>query len=179
MRLQHAVDCIGVDAINFVYIVREPRAAVQSFWKYKRRNPRWSGHIKIEQVAQHMADTYAVMQSCIKAYPGSLVDYDAMQRSMADVLSAIFDDAGRKIGLLELEPDAAEQLLETAVNATARERRDEASGFLEQTGEAPQPELFEAYLSENARHLESCVTSYREIVDEMAQNNRAGSSAHG
>ncbi|MGB1883079.1 MAG: hypothetical protein ACPHUF_04180 [Gammaproteobacteria bacterium] len=164
-RLRKAVDRIGSDSIQFVYIVREPLAATRSFWKYKRRKPLWSGHIPIADVAEHMSKTYRAMAACADIYPGYVIDYDRMLGATKDTLKSLFEETSRSLGLPGPGEMPREALIERAIEATARERRiaGGASQFLETSGRAEAASDFDQYLVENENFISQCQAHYDRI----------------
>lgn len=77
-------------AAKIIYQVRDPRESIVSFLRYKERNPVWNAHLTQQAVFPFMRRTYEALDQCAAAFPGFILDYDALEADLPRALKRIF-----------------------------------------------------------------------------------------
>ncbi|MGR8919442.1 MAG: hypothetical protein ACU85V_07475 [Gammaproteobacteria bacterium] len=162
-----------------VYNVRAPAGALRSYWKYKQRNPAWSGHVPVEQVAEQMARTYASIDASHRRRPGLVVDFDELERDTAGVLEAVFVAAFTALGVDPAPSPALAAVCRDAVDLTDRDARIKAgpTPFLEQGSSGELEARLDEYLERHADLVADCERHYAALMRRSAAPAAPGAAA--
>jgi hypothetical protein len=147
---------------KIIYQVRDPRESITSFLRYKERNPAWNSQLTPEEVFPFMRQTYEALNECSAAFPGFILDYDALEADLPGALKRIF--AWLWPGKL---PSSDPDLLADITAAIEPHKRGATLFF----GGAPaidDTEALEARFAQHAADLEACYTAYRAILARAA-----------
>jgi hypothetical protein len=137
-----------------IYQVRDPRASIVSFLRYKERNPTWNTQLAPEQVIPHMRRIFASLSATAAAYPGLIVDYDDLERDTQATLKRIF--AWLWPGKA---PTSDAALLTEIIEATGRGKRS-ATPFLGAQISEANDATYAPLFAQFAEDLAACYTAY-------------------
>jgi hypothetical protein len=155
-------DLDATGSARVIYQMREPRASIVSFLRYKERNPQWNARIAPEQVIPHMRRIFESLAACAAAYPGLIVDYEELERDMQGALKRIFAWLwpGKK-------PSSDPALLAEIVEATSRGKRG-ATPFLGPLVSSADDAQYAPLLAQFADDLAACKAAYSTLRDMAA-----------
>jgi hypothetical protein len=74
-----------------VYQIRQPMAAANSFLNYQHRRNDWYPHVKGDELAQFICESFRVISEVAARYPGIIVDYGQMTKGMHKVVEQAFN----------------------------------------------------------------------------------------
>lgn len=149
--------------MDFVYQIRDPRAALTSFLTYKGRDPSWYSHLPESGVPSFMERTYAIVLQLAQCKGGLVVDYGDLvsepRQTLASVYGRLWPDLGPSILL---------DMAEAALEVTARDARVAAhkTPFL---GRRPGParggsEGLASFFELHAKEIAQCYKSYQALA---------------
>lgn len=144
--------------VKIIYQVRDPRESIVSFLRYKERNPVWNVQLTPAEVFPFMRRTYEALDACAAAYPGFILDFDAMEADLPRTLKRIF--AWLWPGKL---PSSDPGLLADITSAIEPHKRGATLFF----GGAPAVDdtgALEALFAQHTDDTEACYSAYQALL---------------
>ena len=154
----------NVMSVEFVYQVRDPKAALASFLSYRKRDPTWYARLKDDNLVSYMERTYAALFEMACKQSGLVVDYSELVSGLEEVVLTI---------CRRLWPDADHRMLHAlagaARDATSRDKREAAlqTSFL---GHKPGAisgagEEYAPFLEQYAGQVDRCYEYYNSLLE--------------
>jgi len=150
-------------SIKMLYLVRDPKASLESFLNYQRRNSTWNKNRKPSDLFLHLARTYRSILDFASSRDGLIIDYGNMQRDFLNTLSRIFTYLWPESEVIDKDRHS---LIYHIKSITAWEKRKSKKPFLgEKMGQISghqneNSDLFARYEDEIA----SCYQSYKSLL---------------
>jgi FkbM family methyltransferase len=104
--------------VRFLYQVRDPKTALESYLNYQKRDPAWQTSVDHGDPFSYMERSYKTLLDTAKRRKGIIVDYSDLPTGMAEIL--------RKIYLFLWDGDeemVPPELIQAVVDLTARNKR--------------------------------------------------------
>lgn len=146
--------------VRVAYRLRDPRGAVRSMLRYKRREPRWYSHIPADDVPAFMARTFEAVQQLTTLRPGPVLDYARGEADPTDELRRVFT------WLWASSDEAiAGDIATWAAEITGKESRSERRpGTFLSTPAAEAHADDETLLRTHGEELQRCDAAYRAML---------------
>lgn len=160
--LRHGADAF-VGQLNtldtrLIYQIRDPRAAIISFLRYKERNPGWNHKIPPDEVVAFMQESYETILAVASTHPGMVIDYAQLEGDTHATLRRVFT------WLWPETPDAANDALLTAIiDATRRDTRA-PTAFLGAKVSSANDDSYAAYFHAHQAEIDACDRAYTAIL---------------
>ena len=147
--------------VKFIYQVRDPKTALASYINYQKRDPSWNSD-QGDPFA-YMKISYKALLTAARKLEGLVVDYSDLQTDLAETLRSVY-----RFVWEGNENMAPSELIETAVELTARDKRFGSSNttFLgKQAGDSYEyPRDLEPLFEEHSKEIEICYEYYQELL---------------
>ena len=147
--------------VKFIYQVRDPKTALASYINYQKRDPSW--HSDQGDPFAYMKKSYKALLTAARKLEGLVVDYSDLQTDLAETLRSVY-----RFVWEGNEKMAPSELIETAVELTARDKRFGSSNttFLsKQAGDSYEyPRDLEPLFEEHSKEIEICYEYYQELL---------------
>lgn len=150
--------------IKFIFHLRDPRASITSFIKYKSRNHNWYSGFDSKDVFYYMANTYKQIFKMYKSNNGIIIDYIDLKKN--------FNQTSKKIYSYlwpEYDEDYFEQIVKDAFEATSRNKRVSSSSdfFGEKEGKIKgNPIEFNKLFKKYNSDLKKCYKYYNLLIED-------------
>lgn len=171
-KMDHESFCMNIKKLRsniedakFIFLVRDPKAAIGSFWHYQKRSPKWYQEIDQQNVFDYYLKTYKSILSVSREFEGLVIDYSETLSDMQSALNKIFKY------LWEPSPSKMrsrhDTLISSALKATDRTLRlATGSPFLGNSMGAASgcEDSFKAVFDANSETLDACYKCYDAIL---------------
>lgn len=148
--------------LEMIYLVRDPKASLVSFYNYQKRNPKWNSGKTPVDVIKHMNLIYQSILEIAKRRKGLIVDYGQLRMDFEATLSAVYDFLWP--GTADMDSDR-KLIIEKSSIETAWEKRKSKRPFLgKQIGsESGDKSEYDSLFEEFTDEITQCYSSYETL----------------
>lgn len=170
-QLLKSINDLGRDHIELklLYLVRDPRASLESFFNYQKRNPSWNAQRTPRDVMTHLATTYQNISEMAGLKQGLVLDYGELIGDFNDTLFRVFEYLWP--GTSPNDTSRA-GLIQQIKRETAWENRKSEKPFLgEKKGfVSGHHQIYDPLFKEFQEDINKCYQSYQDLIKTNASN---------
>lgn len=152
---------------KFILLVRNPISAIDSFYRYQQRNPKWYSWLKTEKLVEFTLKTFQSMANFQQEFGGLAIDYTTYITEPDKVLEKIYNYLWFAPNYLDGEQISKD--ITASLSLTARTKRQQTTGtsFLgQEVGKVELPmEELSFYQKHYQDDLEQCLVYYRQVLE--------------
>ncbi len=139
----------------FIYQYRDPKAAILSFLRYKKRDSKWFRNFPDNEVFEYYYKSYESLLTLARKKKGIVVTLEGIKQNHKGILTKIFDS------LWEPNP-ASESIASYANNVTRRSKRLKST-FLQEESLQKKEDNFEALFMQHAEQMKAIYKCYHSL----------------
>ncbi len=152
--------------VKFVYLIRDPKAAILSWLNYQKRNPLWNRNRDNNLLVNYYNKNLSKINELISIRKGPIFDYSTLINNPELVLNNIYLYLWPKLAISGKQP--METIIKESIHATSRsEKIKSGSPFL---GKDAGPikgnkKEFESYFDSYKGNLDVCYKNYQSLLN--------------
>lgn len=154
--------------IKFVYLVRDPKAAIMSWLNYQERNPLWNLNRDKKLLVNYYNKNLRNILELVKRRKGIIIDYSDMVNNFESVLRDIHSSLWTSLSMTEKK--SMETIIQASIETTLRSKRlKSGTPFLGKTvGPAKaNTHEFDSYFNRYKAEIKQCYISYNSLLELM------------
>jgi len=158
--------------VKLIYLVRDPKATICSFFNYNKRNSKWGPEAvdNREVIATDMAQCYRCIYEMSQRLPGFILEYRDMKADLSGIVQKMYEylwpDADQK------ERDFMQKVSCHAVTATGRKRRAVSGNPFFGKVEGPVKGTdgqYSEFFRQYKVHIDLCYTYYTRLLEKIGR----------